>query len=135
MKSGYRCSTVQVSGVNPRPCCARSKTAVRGQGGMRERRERLIRSSTSASRRSAAVVCAGSSSSSFGRDLSAAPRFIQHKNEAKAFYAFLSQVYDYIVNPGTFIIIIYYVELLHRSLLVHNELSFANFLQGIGRWR
>lgn len=28
------------------------------------------------------------------------PRFIQHKNEAKAFYAFLSQVYDYIVNPG-----------------------------------
>jgi len=27
-------------------------------------------------------------------------RFIQHKNEAKAFYAFLAQVYDYIVNPG-----------------------------------
>ena len=25
---------------------------------------------------------------------------LQHKNEAKAFYAFLSQVYDYIVNPG-----------------------------------
>lgn len=24
----------------------------------------------------------------------------QHKNEAKAFYAFLSQVYDYVVNPG-----------------------------------
>lgn len=32
---------------------------------------------------------------------SSAPlRFIQHKNEAKAFYAFLAQVYDYIVNPG-----------------------------------
>ena len=25
---------------------------------------------------------------------------LQHKNEAKAFYAFLSQVYDYVVNPG-----------------------------------
>ena len=32
---------------------------------------------------------------------SSAPlRFIQHKNEAKAFYAFLAQVYDYVVNPG-----------------------------------
>lgn len=40
------------------------------------------------------------SGSSFQRDFSSAPRFIQHKNEAKAFYAFLSQVYDYIVNPG-----------------------------------
>lgn len=37
--------------------------------------------------------CAGASA---GREV---PRFIQHKNEAKAFYAFLSQVYDYIVNP------------------------------------
>ncbi|EIE26395.1 S-adenosyl-L-methionine-dependent methyltransferase [Coccomyxa subellipsoidea C-169] len=27
-------------------------------------------------------------------------RFIQHKKEALFFYAFLSQVYDYIVNPG-----------------------------------
>ena len=31
--------------------------------------------------------------------LPAAP-LLQHKNEAKAFYAFLSQVYDYVVNPG-----------------------------------
>lgn len=38
--------------------------------------------------------------STYQRDLSTAPRLIQHKNEAKAFYAFLSQVYDYIVNPG-----------------------------------
>ncbi|KXZ49108.1 hypothetical protein GPECTOR_23g39 [Gonium pectorale] len=37
--------------------------------------------------------------STASRDL-AAPRFIQHKNEAKAFYAGLSQVYDHIVNPG-----------------------------------
>jgi MPBQ/MSBQ methyltransferase len=37
---------------------------------------------------------------SLHRDFTAAPRFIQHKNEAKAFYAFLSQVYDYVVNPG-----------------------------------
>ena len=27
-------------------------------------------------------------------------RMIQHKNEAYFFYMFLSQVYDYIVNPG-----------------------------------
>jgi hypothetical protein len=36
----------------------------------------------------------------YSRDLSSAPRLIQHKNEAKIFYMFLSQVYDYIVNPG-----------------------------------
>jgi MPBQ/MSBQ methyltransferase len=45
-----------------------------------------------------------SSSSSFPSPTSSSsqqpPRFIQHKNEAKAFYAFLAQVYDYIVNPG-----------------------------------
>ena len=46
-------------------------------------------------------VCSASDGGSYARDLSAAPRLIQHKNEAKAFYAFLSQVYDYIVNPGT----------------------------------
>lgn len=28
------------------------------------------------------------------------PRMIQHKNEAKTFYRFLSIVYDHIVNPG-----------------------------------
>lgn len=28
------------------------------------------------------------------------PAPLQHKQEAKAFYAFLSQVYDYVVNPG-----------------------------------
>jgi len=43
------------------------------------------------------IVC---SSGTYSRDLSSTPRLIQHKNEAKAFYAFLSQVYDYIVNPG-----------------------------------
>ncbi|EFN58710.1 hypothetical protein CHLNCDRAFT_140353 [Chlorella variabilis] len=36
----------------------------------------------------------------YARDFTKAPRLIQHKNEAKAFYAFLSQVYDYVVNPG-----------------------------------
>lgn len=40
------------------------------------------------------------SAETYGRDLSATPRLIQHKNEAKAFYAFLSMVYDHIVNPG-----------------------------------
>jgi hypothetical protein len=45
-------------------------------------------------------VCVAAST---GREV---PRFIQHKNEAKAFYAFLSQVYDYIVNPGRYTIII-----------------------------
>ncbi|KAL4535690.1 hypothetical protein Ndes2437B_g06408 [Nannochloris sp. 'desiccata'] len=40
------------------------------------------------------------SAESYSRDLSSAPRLIQHKNEAKIFYMFLSQVYDYIVNPG-----------------------------------
>lgn len=38
--------------------------------------------------------------STYSRDLSSTPRLVQHKNEAKAFYAFLSQVYDHIVNPG-----------------------------------
>jgi len=37
--------------------------------------------------------------STFARDLSAAPRLVQHKNEAKAFYSFLSTVYDEI-NKG-----------------------------------
>lgn len=41
-----------------------------------------------------------SHSQSYSRDLSPSPRFVQHKNEAKAFYMFLSQVYDHIVNPG-----------------------------------
>lgn len=45
----------------------------------------------------------GCVAASTGREV---PRFIQHKNEAKAFYAFLSQVYDYIVNPGRYTIII-----------------------------
>lgn len=39
------------------------------------------------------LICAAS------RDISP-PRLIQHKNEALLFYAFLSQVYDHIVNPG-----------------------------------
>jgi hypothetical protein len=43
---------------------------------------------------------------SYSRGLGS-PRLIQHKNEAKIFYMFLSQVYDYIVNPG---------KLLFRSL-------------------
>lgn len=37
---------------------------------------------------------------SYSRDFSAAPRLIQHKNEAFWFYRYLSQVYDHIVNPG-----------------------------------
>ena len=130
MKTGYLCSKqASVQGVI-RPCCSRSKTTstadVRGQGAITERRECSMRSS---GRRSAAVVCAGSSSSSFGRDLSAAPRFIQHKNEAKAFYAFLSQVYDYIVNPGT-ILMLYYGICIGSSIYI-----LLLLFQGIGRWR
>lgn len=37
---------------------------------------------------------------SYTRDISSTPRLIQHKNEAKTFYRFLSIVYDKIVNPG-----------------------------------
>ena len=47
-------------------------------------------------------VVAAISSDSHSRPVST-PRFIQHKNEAKAFYAFLSQVYDHIVNPGMYV--------------------------------
>lgn len=36
----------------------------------------------------------------YSRDLSSAPRLIQHKAEAFWFYRFLSIVYDTIVNPG-----------------------------------
>ena len=36
----------------------------------------------------------------YARDLSSTPRFIQHKKEAFFFYRFLSLVYDVIVNPG-----------------------------------
>jgi len=38
--------------------------------------------------------------SAYSRDLSLAPRLIQHKNEAFWFYRYLSIVYDHIVNPG-----------------------------------
>eukprot|EP00887_Chlorella_sp_A99_P001498 scaffold8.g1498.t1 len=51
-------------------------------------------------RRQPHLFTAASSSSTYSRDVSSQPRLIQHKNEAKFFYAFLSQVYDYIVNPG-----------------------------------
>lgn len=40
------------------------------------------------------------SAETYQRDRSSAPRLIQHKQEAFWFYAFLSQVYDHIVNPG-----------------------------------
>ncbi len=50
-------------------------------------------------RRSNALICAAAADA-FVRDRSSAPRFVQHKNEAKAFYRWLSIVYDYIVNPG-----------------------------------
>lgn len=50
-------------------------------------------------RRTAALRLRASSSETYSRDLSKL-RFIQHKNEAKVFYAFLSQVYDHVVNPG-----------------------------------
>ncbi|KAJ9512537.1 hypothetical protein QJQ45_018959 [Haematococcus lacustris] len=39
-------------------------------------------------------------SQTYGRDITAAPRLIQHKTEAFWFYRFLSIVYDSIVNPG-----------------------------------
>ena len=44
------------------------------------------------------VIC--SAETTYQRDRTAAPRLIQHKNEAFWFYAFLSNFYDYIVNPG-----------------------------------
>lgn len=43
------------------------------------------------------VECSGTT---YKRDVTAAPRFIQHKKEAFVFYRFLSVVYDVIVNPG-----------------------------------
>lgn len=46
------------------------------------------------------VAHAEADGASFEPEVRPALRFIQHKNEAKAFYAFLSQVYDYVVNPG-----------------------------------
>jgi hypothetical protein len=47
----------------------------------------------------AAGAAGGSgASSTFSRDLSAAPRLVQHKNEAKLFYRYLSIVYDDVVN-------------------------------------
>ena len=48
----------------------------------------------------ALIAAASSASDTYGRDLSSAPRLIQHKNEAKEFYKWLSLVYDTIVNPG-----------------------------------
>ena len=60
----------------------------------------LRRSGQATPRRSPALTVRAATPSTYGRDLSSAPRFIQHKAEAKVFYAFLAQVYDYIVNPG-----------------------------------
>ncbi|KAL4432848.1 hypothetical protein ABPG77_008174 [Micractinium sp. CCAP 211/92] len=48
----------------------------------------------------AGLLVSAAAPPTYTRDFSSKPRLIQHKNEAKAFYAFLSQVYDYIVNPG-----------------------------------
>lgn len=53
-----------------------------------------------AARRVRLVATTATSDVTYSRDRSNAPRFVQHKNEAKAFYAFLAQVYDYVVNPG-----------------------------------
>lgn len=50
-----------------------------------------------ARRRGALTVVAAET---YRRDLSAQPRLIQHKNEAKAFYAFLSQVVRAGEEPG-----------------------------------
>lgn len=60
----------------------------------------LRRSAGVTPRRSPAFTVRAATPATYDRDLSSAPRFIQHKNEAKVFYAFLAQVYDYIVNPG-----------------------------------
>ncbi|PNH02392.1 inner envelope membrane protein, chloroplastic [Tetrabaena socialis] len=46
-----------------------------------------------------APILRSAQSETYSRDV-AAPRLIQHKNEAYWFYAGLSQVYDHIVNPG-----------------------------------
>eukprot|EP00798_Chlamydomonas_sp_ICE-L_P003963 gene3963-14044_t len=40
------------------------------------------------------------SGSTYSRDMTSAPRLIQHKSEAFWFYRFLSIVYDHVVNPG-----------------------------------
>jgi len=49
--------------------------------------------------RRVSLIPVKASAETYDRDTSRL-RLIQHKNEAKYFYAFLSQVYDYIVNPG-----------------------------------
>lgn len=50
--------------------------------------------------RTSAADAAAPAASTYSRDLSLAPRLIQHKNEAFWFYRYLSIVYDHIVNPG-----------------------------------
>lgn len=60
----------------------------------------LVRSTRRSNAFSSRPFVAVRASDTYSRDLSAAPRLIQHKSEAFWFYAFLSQVYDHIVNPG-----------------------------------
>jgi MPBQ/MSBQ methyltransferase len=55
--------------------------------------------SRAAARRNIAASAAADQNNTFARDLSSTPRLVQHKNEAKLFYQFLSIVYDDIVNP------------------------------------
>jgi len=61
---------------------------------------RTAPASPSAPARRARTLGASAGDTTYTRDLSAAPRLIQHKNEAFWFYRYLSIVYDHVVNPG-----------------------------------
>jgi MPBQ/MSBQ methyltransferase len=64
------------------------------------------------------------------RDLSKL-RLIQHKAEARVFYAFLSQVYDHIVNPGHWTVDMR-TEALEPALLDSPDLKVADIGGGTG---
>lgn len=46
------------------------------------------------------VSTSAAEAESYARDMSSTPRLIQHKQEARTFYRYLSIVYDKIINPG-----------------------------------
>lgn len=75
---------------------ARQTVPIAGSGALTTHRQPWIAHARSCRRRRQSVVAAGLDST-YGRDISSQPRLIQHKNEAKAFYAFLSQVCKQII--------------------------------------
>lgn len=59
-----------------------------------------VRTRTPRTARQGARIVQTAATTAYDRDLSSAPRLLQHKTEAFWFYRFLSIVYDHIVNPG-----------------------------------